>query len=51
MVLEYPLDMQRRSPYFPIEIAEAIDQLWKDPIIQKTMDEHWSNFYLMDSAT
>ncbi|KAH6897831.1 heterotrimeric G-protein alpha subunit, GPA3-like protein [Coprinopsis sp. MPI-PUGE-AT-0042] len=37
-------------PYFSSEIAEAIDQLWKDPIIPKIMDEHSSQFYLMDSA-
>lgn len=37
-------------PYFSPEIAEAIHQLWKDPIIPKIMDEHSSDFYLMDSA-
>lgn len=31
-------------------MAEAIHQLWKDPIIMKIMDEHSSEFYLMDSA-
>ena len=49
-VLEYYLDVQSDSPYFPYEIAEAINQLWKDPIIPKIMDEHSSDFYLMDSA-
>jgi len=44
-VLEYQLDMQSSSPYFPIEIAEAINQLWKDPIIPKIM-EHSSDFHL-----
>ncbi|TFK27910.1 G-alpha-domain-containing protein [Coprinopsis marcescibilis] len=29
---------------------EAIDQLWKDPIIPKIMGEHSSKFYLMDLA-
>jgi hypothetical protein len=48
-VLEYRLDMQSGSPYFPTEIAEAINQLWKDPIIPKIM-EHSSDFHLMDSA-
>ncbi|KAJ7649324.1 heterotrimeric G-protein alpha subunit, GPA3-like protein [Mycena rosella] len=32
------------------EIADAISQLWQDPIIPKIMDEHASEFYLMDSA-
>ncbi|KAJ7118663.1 heterotrimeric G-protein alpha subunit, GPA3-like protein [Mycena crocata] len=32
------------------EIADAINQLWQDPIIGKIMDEHASEFYLMDSA-
>ena len=44
MVLEYRLDMQSGSPYFPTEIAEAINRLWKDPIIPKIM-EHSSDFY------
>jgi guanine nucleotide-binding protein subunit alpha len=42
--------MQSGTPYFSTEIAEAISQLWKDPIIPKIMDEHSSDFYLMDSA-
>ncbi|KAJ7594999.1 guanine nucleotide binding protein, alpha subunit [Mycena floridula] len=33
------------------EIADAIHQLWQDPIIPKIMDEHSSEFYLMDSAS
>ncbi|KAJ7741980.1 heterotrimeric G-protein alpha subunit, GPA3-like protein [Mycena maculata] len=32
------------------EIADAISQLWQDPIIPKIMDEHANEFYLMDSA-
>ncbi|KAF8162435.1 guanine nucleotide binding protein, alpha subunit [Mycena galopus ATCC 62051] len=32
------------------EIADAISQLMQDPIIPKIMDEHASEFYLMDSA-
>ncbi|TFK20026.1 heterotrimeric G-protein alpha subunit, GPA3-like protein [Coprinopsis marcescibilis] len=47
-ILDYRLDGE--TPYFSPEIAEAIDQLWKDPIIPKIMDEHSSKFYLMDSA-
>ena len=47
-MFEYQLDMQSGSPYFPYEIAEAINQLWKDPIIPKIMDVHSSDFYLME---
>ncbi|KAF8128320.1 G-protein alpha subunit-domain-containing protein [Mycena galopus ATCC 62051] len=32
------------------EIADAISQLMQDPIILKIIDEHASEFYLMDSA-
>ncbi|RXW17750.1 hypothetical protein EST38_g8103 [Candolleomyces aberdarensis] len=50
-ILNYRLDMEAGSgPYFSPEIAEAIHQLWKDPIIPKIMDKHSSDFYLMDSA-
>ncbi|KAF8880345.1 heterotrimeric G-protein alpha subunit, GPA3-like protein [Gymnopilus junonius] len=49
-VLDFRLDTSGGTPYFPPEIAEAIHQLWKDPIIPKIMDEHSSDFYLMDSA-
>ncbi|KAG6816543.1 hypothetical protein H0H87_005321 [Tephrocybe sp. NHM501043] len=36
--------------WFSSEIAEAIHQVWKDLTFQKVMDEHSSDFYLMDSA-
>ena len=36
--------------YFSEEIAQAIFQLWKDPVIPQVMD-HSSEFYLMDSAS
>ena len=36
--------------YFAEEMAEAIYNLWKDPIIPTIMD-HSSEFYLMDSAS
>ncbi|KAF9521784.1 heterotrimeric G-protein alpha subunit, GPA3-like protein [Crepidotus variabilis] len=50
-VLDFKLDEGNdQDIYFPPEIAEAIHQLWKDPIIPKIMDEHASDFYLMDSA-
>jgi guanine nucleotide-binding protein G(i) subunit alpha len=38
------------SFYFSEEMAQAIFQLWKDPVIPKIM-EHSSEFYLMDSAS
>jgi guanine nucleotide-binding protein G(i) subunit alpha len=47
-VLDYRPDSS--NLYFPSDIADAIHQLWKDPIITKIMDEHSSDFYLMDSA-
>ncbi|KAG5651387.1 hypothetical protein H0H81_008853 [Sphagnurus paluster] len=53
-ILDYKLDAAPGSsmadPYFSPEIAAAINQVWKDPIISKVMDEHSSDFYLMDSA-
>ncbi len=36
--------------YFAEDMAQAIFDLWKDPIILKIMD-HSSEFYLMDSAS
>jgi guanine nucleotide-binding protein subunit alpha len=41
---------QTPSFIFSEEVAEAIHQLWQDPIIRKVMD-HTRQFYLMDSAT
>ena len=49
-ILDYEPDPTHRVESFPPEMAEAIHQLWKDPIITKIMDEHSSEFYLMDSA-
>ncbi|KAH6906989.1 heterotrimeric G-protein alpha subunit, GPA3-like protein [Coprinopsis sp. MPI-PUGE-AT-0042] len=46
----YITTLRDTHPYFSFEIAEAINQLWKDPIIRKIMDENSSQFYLMDSA-
>ncbi|KAH6897864.1 heterotrimeric G-protein alpha subunit, GPA3-like protein [Coprinopsis sp. MPI-PUGE-AT-0042] len=37
-------------PDFSFEIAEAIDQLWKDPIMNQVMDELDDQSDLMDSA-
>ncbi|KAG6853154.1 hypothetical protein C0991_006484 [Blastosporella zonata] len=39
-----------KEGWFDPEIAEAINQVWKDLTFQKIMDEHSSDFYLMDSA-
>ena len=36
--------------YFSEEMAKAIYQLWRDPVISEIMD-HSSEFYLMDSAS
>ena len=49
-ILEYQPDSTDPLVSLPSEIAEAIHQLWKDPIVTKIMDEHSSEFYLMDSA-
>ena len=38
------------SFYFSEEMAQAIFQLWKDPVIPTIMD-HSSELYLMDSAS
>ncbi|KAG9308775.1 guanine nucleotide binding protein, alpha subunit [Chiua virens] len=47
-IFDYRIDPSPSFEFSP-EIAEAIDQLWKDPIIPQLMD-HTSQFYLMDSA-
>ncbi|KAF5368159.1 hypothetical protein D9615_010198 [Tricholomella constricta] len=53
-ILDYKLDSAPGSsmsnPYFSPEIADAIHQVWKDPFVSKVMEEHSSNFYLMDTA-
>ncbi|KAJ6462513.1 G-protein alpha subunit [Mycena sanguinolenta] len=33
-----------------LETADAIEVLWRDPVVAKVLDEHQSEFYLMDSA-
>ncbi|KAF8870980.1 guanine nucleotide binding protein, alpha subunit [Infundibulicybe gibba] len=47
-ILNYTLEPSD-DPHFPPEIADAIHQLWKDPVIPKVM--HSNKFYLMDSAS
>ncbi|KAJ7706685.1 heterotrimeric G-protein alpha subunit, GPA3-like protein [Mycena rosella] len=32
------------------ETADAIEVLWRDPVVARVLDEHASEFYLMDSA-
>ncbi|KAF8425004.1 heterotrimeric G protein alpha subunit [Boletus edulis BED1] len=48
LIFDYRIDPSLSFELSP-EIAEAIHQLWQDPIIPKLMD-HTSEFYLMDSA-
>lgn len=36
--------------HFSPEIAEAIHQFLKDPVVPKVVEDHMSEFYLMDSA-
>jgi hypothetical protein len=50
-ILECHLDSDSTSgPYFSPEIAEAIYQLSKDPIMLKIMEEHWTDLNLLNSA-
>jgi len=50
--MDYDLDLiSPASTYcFPEDLAMAAQQLWQDPVIPKLLDEHASEFYLMDSA-
>ena len=50
--MDYDLDLiSSASRYcFPEDLALAALQLWQDPIIPKLLDNHSSEFYLMDSA-
>ncbi|KAJ7839332.1 guanine nucleotide binding protein, alpha subunit [Mycena olivaceomarginata] len=32
------------------EIANAIEAIWRDPVVIRVLDEHQNGFYLMDSA-
>ena len=53
MVLDHRLDtILSNEPSFGSEIAKAIYELWKDPIMPKIMEEYatQSTFDLMDSA-
>jgi guanine nucleotide-binding protein G(i) subunit alpha len=33
------------------EIADYIHQVWQDPVVRPLVDDHSSDFYLMDSAS
>jgi len=50
--MDYDLDLiSSASTYcFPEDLALAVQQLWQDPVIPKLLDDHSSEFYLMDSA-
>lgn len=48
-ILDYEV-LPSATYYFSEEMAQAIYNLWKDPIIPTVMD-HSSEFYLMDSAS
>ena len=48
-ILDYEV-LPSATFYFAEDLAQAIYQLWKDPIIPTVMD-HSSEFYLMDSAS
>jgi guanine nucleotide-binding protein G(i) subunit alpha len=48
-IIDYKVE-QNPNFQFSEEIAEAIHQLWGDPIIRKIMDRT-SEFYLMDNAS
>lgn len=48
-IMDYRLDETTAFILSP-EIADAIHQCWGDPVISKFVDEHSSDFYLMDSA-
>jgi len=50
MIMGGKVGMYNHQASFTPEIAKAIHQLVNDPEIAKIIDEHSSDFYLMDSA-
>ncbi|TFK67713.1 heterotrimeric G-protein alpha subunit, GPA3-like protein [Pluteus cervinus] len=48
-VLDFPFEPPN-TINFTFEIANAIHQVWEDPVIPEIMDNHSSEFYLMDNA-
>ncbi|KAF8628616.1 hypothetical protein AX15_003810 [Amanita polypyramis BW_CC] len=50
-ILDYQLEIQgSKELFFSSEMADAIHQFHKDSVVQKVIDEHVGEFYLMDSA-
>lgn len=54
-ILNYKLeptpDLARTTQFdFPPDIADAIHQLWEDPVMPNIMNDHMGKFYLMDNA-
>ena len=47
-IMEFTLDPDPQQS-LPMEIGEAVTELWKDPCIPKVMD-HSNELYIMDSA-
>ncbi|KAJ7272046.1 G-protein alpha subunit [Mycena haematopus] len=47
-----PAAILEANPQAPLseETADAIEVLWRDPIVARLLDEHQTEFYLMDSA-
>jgi guanine nucleotide-binding protein G(i) subunit alpha len=51
-IMDYDVDLISATSTFcyPEDLALAIQRLWQDPVIPKLLDNHSSEFYLMDSA-
>ncbi|KZV98283.1 guanine nucleotide binding protein, alpha subunit, partial [Exidia glandulosa HHB12029] len=49
LISSYKLDLTDTKATISEDVCNAIDALWKDPVIPNVMD-HTSEFYLMDSA-
>ncbi|KAK7043975.1 Guanine nucleotide-binding protein alpha-2 subunit [Paramarasmius palmivorus] len=49
VIMDYKVD---ESNGFSLteEVAQAIDKVWKDPVVAKMLEERGSEFYLMDTA-
>ncbi|KAF7363677.1 Heterotrimeric G-protein alpha subunit [Mycena sanguinolenta] len=43
------LEADREAP-LSRETADAVEELWRDPVVARLLDEHQTEFYLMDSA-
>lgn len=50
-ILDYQLEIPgSKELHFSPEIADTIHQFHTDPVVQKIIDDHISEFYLMDNA-